>query len=212
MKNMPKGEIFKITETIPLKENHTISKTLLNNDSLDLMLFSLAKGTDISKENYDNTSIFYVLKGSINILDENIKKNNVFITPKKSLRGVKTEEDSIYLEIGFKGDFMKNLEKGKVINLKDEVDYIDGGVSNLDIVSNSSMKMMVMSFDKGESLSDHAAPADAMVIALEGCADLKVGDEVHEIKAGEQLIFPKGVIHNVYAKERFKMALILAMD
>ena len=213
MKNLPKAEVFNIIDLIPLKEHHTISKSLSSSENFDFMLFSLAKDTDISKENYNNQSIFYVLKGSINILDEFIKKDNIFITPKKSLRGVSTKEDSVYLEISFNGDdFMKNIEKGKVINLKDKIDYIDGGISNLDIVSKDGVKIMLMAFDKGEGLSDHAAPGDAMVIALEGSADLKVGDEIHEIKAGEQLVFPKNITHNVFAKEKFKMALILVRD
>ncbi|MBP2024560.1 cupin domain-containing protein [Peptoniphilus stercorisuis] len=213
MKNLPKSKVFKIIDSIPLKEHHTISKSLSNNADLDFMLFSLAKDTDISKEHYNNQSIFYVLKGSINILDKFIKEDNIFITPKESLRGVSTKEDSVYLEISFNGDdFMKNIEKGQVINLKDQIDYIYGGISNLDIVSKDGIKIMLMAFDKGEGLSDHAAPGDAMVIALEGSADLKVGDEIHEIKAGEQLVFPKNITHNVFAKEKFKMALILVRD
>ena len=213
MKNLTKGKVIKIENTIPLKENHTISKSILNNDYLDIILFSLAKNTDISKENYKNQSIFYVLKGSINILGNTIKKDELYITPINSLRGVESNSDSVYLELGFKGDnIMKNIDKGKVINLKNSIDYVEGGVSNLDIVSKDNMKMMLMAFDKGEGLSDHAAPGDAMVIALEGVADLKVDNEIHEIKQGEQLIFPKGKIHNVFAKEKFKMALILVMD
>lgn len=213
MRNLPKGKAFNIVDTILLKENHTISKSVVNTDNLDIVLFSMGKNTDISREYYNNQSIFYVLKGSINILDNKIKENNLFITPIESLRGVETDEDSVYLEIGFKGEEnMKNIEKGKVINLKNAIEYVDGGISNLDIISKENIKLMLMAFDKGEGLSDHAAPGDAMVIALEGRADLKVGNEIHEIKEGQQLIFPKGEIHNIFAKEKFKMALLLILD
>lgn len=213
MRNLPKGKVFNIVDTILLKENHTISKSVASTDNLDIVLFSMGKNTDISREYYNNQSIFYVLKGSIDILDNKIREKHLFITPKESLRGVETDEDSVYLEIGFKGEEnMKNIEKGKVINLKNAIEYVDGGISNLDIVSKDNVKIMLMAFDKGEGLSDHAAPGDAMVIALEGSADLKVGDEIHPIKQGEELIFPKGKIHNVMAKEKFKMALVLVMD
>ncbi|MEG0250697.1 MAG: cupin domain-containing protein [Peptostreptococcus sp.] len=213
MRNLAKGEVFRIEDSIVLKQHQTISKSIIDTDNFNIVLFSLASDTDISKEFYHTQSIFYVLKGSINVLGENISTNNILISPKDVLRGIETKEDSIYLEIEFKGEEdMKNIEKAKIINLKDAIEYVDGGISNLDIVSKDKLKIMLMAFDKGESLSEHAAPGDAMVIALEGSADLKVGDEIHQIKAGEQLVFPKDIIHNVTAREKYKMALILAVD
>lgn len=72
---------------------------------------------------------------------------------------------------------------------------------------------MLMAFDKGQRLTPHAAPGDAMVIALEGSAKLQVAEEYFSIKAGEQFIFPKNIVHNVIADgEKFKMALILAIE
>lgn len=212
MNNLPKGSIFKLIDNIPLKTHHTISKSIANRDDYDLVLFSMAEDTDISEEYYDDSSLFYVLKGKINIADKMISENNLFITKKNTLRGVHTEEDSIYIEIIFKGeDNMKNIEKGQVINLANSIEYVDGGVSNLDIVSRDDFKMMLMAFDDNQSLSGHAAPGDAMVIALEGRALLTVGDEKFEIEAGEQMIFPKGIIHNVESIGRFKMALVLVI-
>ena len=71
---------------------------------------------------------------------------------------------------------------------------------------------MVMAFDKGEGLSPHSAPGDALVIPLEGEAILSVGDKSYEIKVGEQLVFPKNIEHSVRAKTKYKMLLILSID
>lgn len=213
MRNLPKKKVFNILDSILLNKNYTISKSIINTDNLNIILFSMAENTNISKEYYNHESIFYVLQGSIEILDNKLKENYLYISPKKSLRGVRAFKDTVYLEIEIKGDKnMQNIEKGKLIDLKNKIEYVDGGISNLDIISKENIKLMLMAFDKGEGLSDHAAPGDAMVMALEGRADLKVGNEIHEIKEGQQLIFPKGEIHNIFAKEKFKMALLLILD
>lgn len=213
MKNLPKGQIFNIENTIPTKKNHTISKSIFNTKDFDGVLFSLAEGTDISKEFYEDLSIFYVLKGNIKILNENISAGNIYITKKDKLRGVESCQDSVYIELIDKGDNkMKNINKSEIINLKDSIDYVEGGISNLDIISKDNVKFMLMAFDEGEELSSHSAPGDAMVIALEGSAKLTVGDKTHIIKAGEELIFPKNINHNVEAIGKFKMALLLVMD
>lgn len=105
---------------------------------------------------------------------------------------------------------MKNIEKGKLINLKDQIDYIEGGIANLDLVSRDNLKIVLMAFDKGEGLAPHSAPGDALVLALEGSAQVQVADEVMELEAGSQVIFPKDINHAVTAKDQpFKMCLVL---
>ena len=175
----------------------------------------MATDTNISEEFYEHMSIFIALYGGIKIQGEKIPELKMFITNKDELRGVLSNTESIYLEIILKkGDeIMKNIEKGTIIDLKEKIEYVEGGISNLDIVSKKDLKIMLMAFDKGQRLTPHAAPGDAMVIALEGSAKLQVAEEYFSIKAGEQFIFPKNIVHNVIADgEKFKMALILAIE
>ena len=47
----------------------------------------------------------------------------------------------------------KNIEKEKVINLKDLVDYNEGQVVSKTLVQNELVSMTVFSFDKGEEIS-----------------------------------------------------------
>ena len=47
----------------------------------------------------------------------------------------------------------KNIEKEKVINLKDLVDYSEGQVVSKTLVQNELVSMTVFSFDKGEEIS-----------------------------------------------------------
>lgn len=215
MKNLFKKKVLNIREVIPVKKHHTISKALVLSENYEILLFSMATDTNISEEFYEHMSIFIALYGGIKIQGEKIPELKMFITNKDELRGVLSNTESIYLEIILKkGDeIMKNIEKGTIIDLKEKIEYVEGGISNLDIVSKKDLKIMLMAFDKGQRLTPHAAPGDAMVIALEGSAKLQVAEEYFSIKAGEQFIFPKNIVHNVIADgEKFKMALILAIE
>lgn len=215
MQNLMRGELFKLSESIALKRHHTISKCISRAEGRLLILFSMAEKTDIAPEYYDNTSLSLVLKGGLKIRGVYIPEGSLFIAQAHRERGVVAEEDSIFLELILEGEknTMKNIDQGRAIELKNAIEYVEGGISNLDIASGKGVKFMLMAFDKGQGLTPHSAPGDAMVIALDGSAELLVGDKIHQIKAGEQLIFPKNVKHNVTAKsERFKMALIMIKD
>lgn len=107
---------------------------------------------------------------------------------------------------------MKNIDKGKKINLVEYLDYVDGAITNIDLVANDALRVVLMAFDAGEGLKPHKAPGDALVMALEGQAKLLVGDKEVDIKSGEQIVFPANVMHNVTAITKFKMLLILAVD
>ena len=46
--------------------------------------------------------------------------------------------------------------------------YQEGRIVNMDVVHNDKMKFVVMAFDAGTGLSEHAAPGDALIFALDG--------------------------------------------
>ena len=104
----------------------------------------------------------------------------------------------------------KNIEKEKVINLKDLVDYSEGQVVSNTLVQNELVSMTVFSFDKGEEISSHSAGGDAMVTVLEGVGRFTVGGEVFHLSEGETLIMPRGIPHAVFGEERFKMQLTVS--
>lgn len=104
----------------------------------------------------------------------------------------------------------KNIEKQKVLQLKDLVEYQDGQVVSRTLVQNDYVSMTLFSFDKDEEISTHAAGGDAMVTVLEGTGRFTVGDEVFILSAGDTLIMPKDIPHAVYGQERFKMQLVVS--
>lgn len=214
MKNISKGKILTLEEVIPIKDNQTISKKLVDLYNLHILLMSLDQNTSISPEFYAEERLYFVLKGEIKFNNERLLNNELILFEKNKLFDIETREKSIFLEIAInlEEEEMKNIEKGKKIKLVDYLDYVDGGIANIDFVSKDKFKVVLLAFDAGEGLKPHKAPGDALVVALEGKAKLLVGDKEVEIESGEQIVFPENVIHNVTAITRFKMLLILSVD
>ena len=214
MKNISKGKILIPEEVIPIKDNQTISKKLVDLYDLHILLMSLDQDTSISPEFYEEERIYFVLKGEINFNNEKLINNELILFEKNKLFDIETNKKSIFLEIAInlEEEEMKNIDKGKKIKLTNYLDYVDGGIANIDIVSKEGFRLVLMAFDAGEGLKPHKAPGDALVLALEGKANLLVGDKEVEIESGEQIVFPANVIHNVTAITRFKMLLILSVD
>ena len=214
MKNISKGKIFTIEELIPIKENQTISRKLVDLCDLHILLMSLDQNTSISPEFYAEERLYLVLKGEIKFNNEKLINNELLIFKKNKLFDIQASRKSIFLEIAvnLEEEEMKNIDKGKKINLVEYLDYVDGAITNIDLVANDALRVVLMAFDAGECLKPHKAPGDALVMALEGQAKLLVGDKEVDIKSGEQIVFPANVMHNVTAITKFKMLLILAVD
>lgn len=201
-----KGRVLDMQGQVVSKKAYTISKAIAE----DTILFSLGQSTDITPERYKEEKLFYILKGQVEIQDMAIAMGEVYRADINELVGVKAIKDTILLEISSKGEDTMNIDKGKVFKLKDLIDYADDSIANLDLIKRDDMKFVLLSFDEGESLAPHSAPKDALVMALEGEAELTMGDTKAKIKAGEQFGFEKNIDHSVKALTQFKMALLLA--
>lgn len=108
------------------------------------------------------------------------------------------------------------IKAGEVFKLAELLPYQEGKIVNMDLAHNDKMKFVVMSFDAGTGLSEHAAPGEALVMALDGEAvgEAVIGYEGQEqvIHAGETFKFDKFGKHSVSATKQFKMALLLVLE
>ncbi|MFC1453493.1 cupin domain-containing protein [Verrucomicrobiota bacterium] len=98
---------------------------------------------------------------------------------------------------------------GRALELAAEVDYADGAVVSKTLMDKKAGTLTVFAFDAGQGLSEHTSPYDATVMILEGHAKLTIGGKDVTPSAGEMVIMPAGVPHDVQAEERFKMLLIM---
>ena len=99
--------------------------------------------------------------------------------------------------------------KARPLVLGDLTQYQPGAIVSREILRKPTGTVSVFAFDDGEELSEHTAPFDAMVVALEGEVEVTISGRPHRVKAGEMIIMPGGEPHALKAVGRFKMALIM---
>lgn len=95
------------------------------------------------------------------------------------------------------------------MKLSDKVKYQKGAVVSQEIARKETGTVTVFAFDKGQGLSEHTAPFDAMVYILDGEALVTVEGKPSRVRSGELFIMPANRPHAVKAEKRFKMMLIM---
>jgi len=102
---------------------------------------------------------------------------------------------------------MINIEEAaSLISL---VDYQDGSVVSKEVIKKEKGTVTLFAFDKGQGLSEHTAPFDALVYIFDGKAEITIACKQHNLKAGETIIMPANKPHSLRAVERFKMLLVM---
>ena len=200
-------KVFKIEDLRPIRDEMTISRNSRLSDKTPITYFSLGKGTSISQESYDNTTVYIGAKGCADFLigdyaaKHTISEGDMLVVPSKTLCGVTTETGCIYTEIIIKkenNNMNKIIKSGEVMKLKDLISYEDDSITNIDVVSTG--------------LTPHRAPGNAIIFALEGKAVIDYEGKDYTISAGENFRFDKNGLHSVTADERFKMGLLLVLE
>ncbi|MCK9612886.1 MAG: cupin domain-containing protein [Bacteroidales bacterium] len=101
------------------------------------------------------------------------------------------------------------LERGKSFTFPEIVEYANGAVVSRAIIKKQTGNVTVFAFDKGEGLSEHTAPFDALVIIADGNADIIINGKSNVLNAGQFIIMPANIPHAVKALEKFKMVLVM---
>lgn len=104
---------------------------------------------------------------------------------------------------------MKNIEKSKVLALKDEVTYQEGQIVSKTLVQNNAVSITLFAFDKDEEISTHESGGDAFVTCLDGEGKITIDGTEYILKQGESIVMPAKHPHAVYGAERFKMLLVV---
>ena len=97
----------------------------------------------------------------------------------------------------------------KAIALSGLANYQEGSVVSRTVIDKKSGTVTFFAFDKGQKLSEHTAPFDALVCMLEGNAEISISGKPVTVKAGDMIIMPANQPHALSATERFKMLLIM---
>lgn len=102
-----------------------------------------------------------------------------------------------------------SLVGGDVVRLDQLLSYQAGSVVSRQLVKNASGGVTLFAFDRGEGLSEHTTPHDALVLVLDGRAEISVSGRTQAVGSGEAILLPGGEPHAVAAPERFTMVLVM---
>jgi quercetin dioxygenase-like cupin family protein len=98
---------------------------------------------------------------------------------------------------------------GQAQELAGLVEYAKDSIVSKTILSKSVGNITLFAFDKGQGLTEHTSPYDAVVQVLDGAGRLTIGGQDKAVCAGQLIIMPANVPHAVIAEEKFKMLLIM---
>ena len=104
---------------------------------------------------------------------------------------------------------MKNINKAKVMVLKDQVSYQEGQIVSKTLVQNESVSITLFAFDIGQEISTHESGGDAFVTCLDGTGEITIDGVKYELHEGESIVMPAKHPHAVYGKEQYKMLLVV---
>jgi len=94
-------------------------------------------------------------------------------------------------------------------NMTNSVSYQDGSIVSKTIMDKKAGTVTLFAFDKGQGLSEHTSPYDALVYILDGEADITISGKAVQAKTGEMVIMPANEPHALQASVKFKMMLVM---
>lgn len=106
----------------------------------------------------------------------------------------------------------KGFNHSTIFNFAEQVDYSENGIVSKRILEKKTGNVSLFSFDKGQKLSEHTTPFDALVQVIEGTAEIMIDGNPYQLKFGQSIIMPANFPHAVNAVERFKMMLTMIKE
>lgn len=84
-----------------------------------------------------------------------------------------------------------------------------GAVVSRTLVNKPAGTVTLFAFDRGQELSEHTSPFDALVYILEGELLVTISGRGYAVTAGQMILMPAGQPHGVKATQPAKMLLVM---
>jgi quercetin dioxygenase-like cupin family protein len=98
---------------------------------------------------------------------------------------------------------------GRSQKLVSLAEYAADSIVSKTILDKPAGTITLFAFDKGQKLSEHTAPYDAVVQVLDGAGMITIDGKDINVSAGQIIVMPGNIRHAVRASERFKMLLTM---
>ena len=102
-----------------------------------------------------------------------------------------------------------SVQPAEVRRLMDLLQYQAGSIVSQVLLKNKGGTITMFAFGEGEGLSEHTAPFNALVVVLDGEADIEIAGESFRLHEGETITLPANRPHAVKAASNFKMLLTM---
>jgi quercetin dioxygenase-like cupin family protein len=96
--------------------------------------------------------------------------------------------------------------------LADLVNYQPGAVVSRTLIDKSAGTVTVFAFAPGQGLSEHTAPYDALILGVEGQAEIMLSGDTNLVEPDDLIFMRAGEAHSVKAITEFKMLLIMIRE
>ena len=196
------SKIYNLNADTKVVAKSVVSKRIFDCENAHVDVFAFDTGEELDHEMLFCDSLAWVVEGGASLYygekQMHIGNEQACLIEKKVWRKLVFNEPTKYISIDFKEDLMIEYEKGKIVSKT--------------LVKNENGSMSLLSFDTDQELSTHAAPGDALLIALDGEMKLTIGDEHFDIKKGDTIVLPGKIPHGLKIKDKFKMLLIVTKD
>lgn len=103
----------------------------------------------------------------------------------------------------------KEFDKATVFQFDELVKYSIDAIISRTILNKQTGTVTLFAFDKGQSLSEHKAPFDALVQIVDGTGIIIIDGKEYTLKKGDSIIMPANITHAVMAADKFKMVLTM---
>jgi len=104
---------------------------------------------------------------------------------------------------------MSTAPKAEILTLAEMVAYQSGSVVSRQITKAEAGNVTLFAFDEDQELSEHTAPFDALVLIVEGEAEIVISGKSFQLNSGDAIIMPADEPHAVKASGQFKMLLTM---
>ncbi len=88
----------------------------------------------------------------------------------------------------------------------------EGAIVSRVLASSGGGTVTLFAFDRGQGLSEHSAPFDALVHVVDGAMELTIGGVEVRVSEGEIVRMPANVPHALQAPEPTRMVLTMLRE
>lgn len=101
------------------------------------------------------------------------------------------------------------LLAGQVVELASLLEYQSGAIVSRTLIKQKTGTVTLFAIDRGEGLSEHTAPFDALVYGVEGEGEITISGRSSVLEPGKILLMPANEPHGILAVKPFKMLLVM---